>query len=184
VVSGQWLEKPADCVGGEPRHTRGIVLNPGGCYNGDMEATPGARFRWLRLTPDRVVPGLLALEGLLLLAERFGWFTFSRHKGYAPLLAIAAVGAAMALMLLWFLVAILFRRRFQFSLLSLLLLALVVAIPCSWLSVEMKAAREQHALVEEIEKLGGRALYDYEEIDPFANRGSVPPQPPVGGTCL
>ena len=35
-------------------------------------------------------------------------------------------------MLLWFLAALLFRLRFQFSLLSLLLLAVVVAVPCSW----------------------------------------------------
>ena len=113
--------------------------------------TPRPRLRWLRLTPDHVVPGLLALEGLLLLAERFGWFTFDRHKGYAPLVTIAAVGAALLLTLLWFLVAILFRRRFQFSLLSLMLLVVVVAIPCSWLSVEMKAARQQcSAAVEAI----------------------------------
>ena len=46
-----------------------------------MEPTPRPRFHWLRLTPDRAVPCLLALEGLLLLAERFGWFTFDRHKG-------------------------------------------------------------------------------------------------------
>ena len=107
-----------------------------------METRSISRFRWLRLTPDRVVPGLLALEGILLLAERFGWFTFDRHKGYVPLLAIAAVAATMALMLLWFLVVLVFRRRFQFSLRLLLLLVLVVAIPCSWLLVEMKAARK------------------------------------------
>ena len=79
------------------------------------------------------MPGLLALEGLLLLAERFGWFTFDRHKGYAPLVAIAAVGAVFVLMLLWFMVALVFRRRFQFSLRSLFLLVVVVSIPCSWL---------------------------------------------------
>ena len=108
------------------------------------------------------MPGLLALEGLLLLAERFGWFTFDRHKGYAPLVAIAAVGATMVLMLLWFLVALVFRRRFQFSLRSLLLLPLAVAIPCSWLSVEMKAARQQHAVAEEIKKVRGLVRYDFD----------------------
>ena len=59
------------------------------------------------------MPVLLALEGLLLLAERFGWFTFDRHKGYAPLLAIAAVGAVLALMLLWFLTALSFAAGFN-----------------------------------------------------------------------
>ena len=116
---------------------------------------PRPKFRWLRLTPDSVVPGLLALEGLLLLAERFGWLTFDRHKGYAPLVTIAAVAAILLAMLLWFLIAIVFRRRFQFSLRSLMLLVVVVAIPCSWLSVELKAAREQNAAVEAIQKAGG-----------------------------
>ena len=140
--------------------------------------------RWLRLTPDRVVPGLLALEGILLLAERFGWFTFDRHKGYAPLLAIAAVAATMALMLLWFLVALVFRRRFQFSLRSLLLLVLVVAIPCSWLSVEMKAARKQHAIVEAIQSLGGQVTYDHQDIDPFRSSFNIIPPVPPGPAWL
>ena len=71
------------------------------------------------------------------------------------LVTIAAVGAALLLMLLWFLVALLFRRRFQFSLRSLMLLVVVVAIPCSWLAVARKAAREQQAAVEAIRKYGG-----------------------------
>ena len=113
---------------------------------------------------------LLALEGFLLLAGRFGWFTFDRHKGYAMLVTIAAVGAALALMLLWFLVALVFRRRFQFSLRSLMLLVVVVAIPCSWFATAMKAAREQRTAVEAIEKLGGFVNYDYEydDTDRFA----------------
>ena len=126
-----------------------------------METTPGARPRWFALTPDRAVPCLLARGGTSLLAERFGWFTFDRHKGYAPLVTIAAVGAALLVMLLWFLVAVVFGRRFQFSLRSLLLLVVVVAIPCSWLETEMKAAREQGVEVVAIWKLGGKARYDY-----------------------
>jgi hypothetical protein len=65
-------------------------------------------------------------------------------------------------MLLWFLVALVFRRRFQFSLRSLMLLVVVVAIPCSWFATAMKAARRQHAAVEAIEKLGGIVNYDYQ----------------------
>ena len=90
-------------------------------------------------------------------------------------MTIAAVGAALLVMLLWFLVAIVFRRRFQFSLRSLLLLVVVVAIPCSWLETEMKAAREQRAAVEEIRKLGGRVRYDYEPEN--STTAVVPPYP-------
>ena len=78
------------------------------------------------------------------------------------LIAIASVGAALLLMFFWFLAALIFRRRFQFSILSLLLLAVVVAVPCSWLATEMKAAREQREAVEEIAKLAWSVVYSFE----------------------
>ena len=109
--------------------------------------------------------GLLAVEGLLLLSEWFGWFAFNRHKGYSVLVTIATVAAAMLLMFVWFLAALVFRLRFQFSIRSLLVLAVVVAIPCSWLATEMKKAREQREAVEGIWKAGGMVSYDY-QLDP------------------
>ena len=128
------------------------------------------------VTPDRVVVALLALEGFLLLSECFRWFPFNQHKGWTVLLAAATVGATLLLMLLWFLAAAVFRRRFQFSILSLLVLTVVVAIPCSWLATEMKAARKQREAVEEIKKAGGWIAYDY-EFDPGLQ--TIPrPQPP------
>ena len=92
--------------------------------------------RWFHLTPGRFVIGLLAVEGLLWLSDRFGWLGW--HKGYAVLTGVASVGVAMVLMLVWFAVAVVFRRRFQFSMRSLLVLVVVVAVPCSWLAVEMR----------------------------------------------
>ena len=59
------------------------------------------------------------------------------------LIAVAVVGVAMLVMKLWFVVALVFRRRFQFSIRSLLVLTVAVAIPCSWLAVEMKHANQQ-----------------------------------------
>ena len=122
------------------------------------------RLRWYHLTPDRLIVALLPVEGLLWLSERFQWFGFNEHKGWTVLVAIASIGVAMLVMLLWLVAALLFRVRFQFSIRSLLVLTVAVAIPCSWLAVEMKEAREQRAAVEEIRKLGGGvyALYDYE----------------------
>ena len=64
-----------------------------------MDDTPQARIRWFHLTPDRLVIGLLAVEVLLWLWERFGWLGW--HKGYAVLTAVATVGVAMLLMLFW-----------------------------------------------------------------------------------
>ena len=48
------------------------------------------------------------------------------------LVALASVAATLLLMLLWFVVSLVFRRRFQFGIRSLLLLTVVIAIPCSW----------------------------------------------------
>ncbi len=130
---------------------------------------PGAKLRrWLRPTPDRLVLALLAPEGFLLLSERFEWFAFNEEKAHTLMIAGAAVGAAMLLMVLWFLSAIVFRWRFQFSIRSLLALALVVAIPCSWFAVERQRAAQQRDAVAAIRALGGhgryrvRVLYDYE----------------------
>ena len=72
--------------------------------------------------------GLLALEGFLLLSERFEWFAFNRHKGWTVLIAVASVVVAMLLMFLWFLAALVFRWRYQFSIRSLLVLTVVVAV--------------------------------------------------------
>ena len=122
-----------------------------------LDCTCKTRRRWFRLTPDRCVLGLLAVEGFLLLSAWFQWFAFNQHKGWSVLICLATVGAAFVLMLLWFLAALVFRWRFQFGILALLLLVVVVAVPFSWLATEMKAAREQKTAAEEIGKLGGHA---------------------------
>ena len=40
-----------------------------------------------------VVFGLLVVEGVLWLSERFQWFAFNHHKSWTVLIAVAAVGA-------------------------------------------------------------------------------------------
>ena len=97
-----------------------------------MGDTTQARVRWFHPTPGRCVIALLAVECLLWLSERFGWLPW--HKGYAVLTAVASVGVAMLAMVVWFGVALVFRRRLQFSISSLLVLVVVVALPCSWLA--------------------------------------------------
>ncbi len=124
------------------------------CPEDKMDET--TRPRWYRLTPGRLVIGLLLVECLLWLSERFQWFAFNQHKGWTVLFGVVGVGLAVLLMLLWFIIALLSRLRFQFSIRSLFVLTVAVAVPFSWLAVEMKAAREQKDAVEEIEKLGGQ----------------------------
>ena len=120
------------------------------------------RLRWYRLTPERFVVALLPLEGLLLLSEHFRWFAFNEHKGRTVLICLATVAAAFVLMFLWFLAALMFRLRFQFSIRSLFVLTVVVAAACSWLATEMKQAREQAETVEWIKKTGGGIIRGYE----------------------
>jgi hypothetical protein len=118
--------------------------------------------RWYRPTPGHLVALLFAVEGFLLLSAQFEWFAFGRMKGIPSVLCVAAVAGTIVLLFAWFLLAILFRLRFQYSLRSLMLLTLAASIACSWLAVGAKRAREQRQIVEEIEKLGGRVSFDYE----------------------
>ncbi len=120
------------------------------------------RCRWFRITPGGLLPVLLAIEGFLWLSERFRWFAFTQHKGWTVLIAVGAVGMFLLLMFLWFLAALIFRWRFQFSILSLFVLTVVVALPCGWLKTEMKAAREERDFVIQITTTGGRVVYDYQ----------------------
>ena len=122
-----------------------------------MDATTQARVRWFHLTPGRFVSALLAVEVLLWLSERFGWLGW--HKGYAVLTCVAVAGVVLVVTVVWFAVALLLRWRFQFSIRSLLVLVVVVALPCNWFMVELRKAREQRGAIEWVEKLDGQVSY-------------------------
>ena len=130
-------------------------------FTADMTALK-PQLRWFYPKSWWLVPGLLATTGILFLSERFRWFPFNQHKGYAVLIAVASVSVFLLLMSFWFAIALLFRWRFQFSLRSLLALVVVVALPCSWLAVEMRAARQQREAVQGITNLQGNVAYDWE----------------------
>jgi len=70
---------------------------------------PTCKPRWFHATPDRLILVLLAVEVLLWLSDHLGWPAW--HKGYAVLVAVASVGVAMLVMLLWFMVSLAFRWR-------------------------------------------------------------------------
>jgi hypothetical protein len=132
--------------------------------------------RWFHPTPSWLILVLLVVEGLLWLSERFQWPTW--HKGYAVLIAVAAVAVVFVVMLLWLLVSLVFRLRFQFSIRSLLILTVAVALPCSWLAVEMKAAREQRDVVDELTKMHGLVQYDWQvNVDGNPLPNAQPPGP-------
>ena len=116
-----------------------------------MGDTP--RARRFHVTPGRCLLALLAVEFLLFLSQWFRWLP----KGWPVLIAVAAVGVVVLGMFVWFGVALIFRRRFQLSVRSLLLVALAIAIPCKWLVAGKQQTASQREAVREIEKSGGWA---------------------------
>jgi hypothetical protein len=135
----------------------------------DQAETLKPKRGWYCLTPDRFVAAVLLLDGLLWLSGRYRWFAFNERKGWTVLVAVGAVILAALLILAWFVASLLFRRRFNFPLRSLLVLAVAIAIPCSWLASETQWARKQKEAVTEALGLGGEVVYDY-EIDASGNR--------------
>ncbi len=138
-------------------------LCPSATFSTDMTDPKPTRRRHLTLTPSWLIFGLLVVEGLLWLSERYRWFAFNSHKGWTVLICVAVVGGAMLLMLLWFIVALVCRWRFQLSIRSLLMLTAAVAVPCSWLAVEMKAATNHAQAVEKVYELHGSVEHDWNE---------------------
>ena len=140
-----------------------------------MDATTPPQTRWFHLTPGRFVLALLAVEVLLWLSERIGWPGW--HKGYAVLTGVASVGVVMLLMLVWFGVALVFRWRFQFSIRSLLVMTVAVALSFSWLAVERRQAKLQEETANALLQTGGEVWYDY-ELDSSDARKLGPQQLP------
>ena len=131
-------------------------------YTEGMDA-PEKR-RWYCPTPGWLVLGSLAVTGLLWLSSWLGWPQW--HKGYAVLAAVAGLGVALAVMLLWWLVALAFRWRFQFSLRSLVVMAVAVALPCSWLALGRQEAKREKEAAAAIEEWDGEVRWS-ETSGPF-----------------
>ena len=55
------------------------------------------------------------------------------------------------------------RRWFQFSLRSLLIVVVIVAIPCAWLGWKIDQKRRECEAVAAIIKAGGIVVYDYQK---------------------
>jgi hypothetical protein len=111
-------------------------------------ALPERKTRWFHLTPERLVGALLLAEIFLWLSDRCGWFGLSESKNLAVLLAIGLLGLSLLMFFLGYLSALVYRRRFQFGIRTLLLLMLAVAVPFSWLAVEIEKAKRQKEIVD------------------------------------
>ncbi|MCE5267101.1 MAG: hypothetical protein LLG00_04370 [Planctomycetaceae bacterium] len=115
-----------------------------------------AHFRTMSRTPDLAVTGvLLTLEACLLLSYHFCWFGLSDRKGWAAMIAMTAIGLPVLLALLWLVASLVLRRRFQYSIGSMLLFVMAVAVACSVLASELRRERIQWDLAWAIKKAGG-----------------------------
>ena len=90
-----------------------------------MDGTESKR-RWFCPTPGSLVILSLAVTGILFFSQRFQWFGFNHNKGWTVLIVVASVGVVLVLVLLWWILALVFRLRFQFSIRSLLVLVIAV----------------------------------------------------------
>ena len=73
------------------------------------------------------------VEGFLLLAEQFGWFGFDLRKGEAAAIALTVVVVSIFPMCFSIVARFAFRRRFQYSLRTLMLVMIAACIGMSWL---------------------------------------------------
>ena len=126
------------------------------------ETTPQPR--WFRFTPDRLVWFLLVVETALWLSVWPAWPEW--HNGYAEVAGIASIAVVLLVMLVWLSFAIVFRRRFQFTLGSLLLLTIAVAIPCGRLGEMIREARPQREALLALQNHGCRVVYSSQRTGP------------------
>jgi hypothetical protein len=76
------------------------------------------------------------------------------------------------------------RRWFQFSLRTLLIFTLVVAIACAWLGSKIEKKRKEREAVEAILKAGGIVVYDYQKPSMISGRTFKPVEEPYGPEFL
>jgi len=116
------------------------------------------------------------VECLLWLSNRLDWPHW--HKGFAVLVAVTSVGVVLVTLLLWFAIALISRLKFQFTIRTMLILTIAVALPFSWLAVGMKAAREQKEAVATIVSGGGHVSYDWQVDTNFGYLPNAQPKCP------
>jgi hypothetical protein len=129
-----------------------------------MDDAPTPKRRWYRITPERLVILLLAFEAYLLLSQWQCCYPFRGSRGWGSLASVAAVALTLLLLSAWFFTSLIFRWRFQYSLRSLLLLFVVVAIAFSWLATELQRAGRQRDAVGEAVAMGARVEYELSPV--------------------
>jgi hypothetical protein len=137
----------------------------------------GTKRRWYLPTPAWLVWGAAVAAGVLYACERWRWFPIHYQKGWPVLLAVAVVAAVLVLLPLWMLAGMIFKRRVQFGLATLLVFVTLSAVVCSWLTVRIKQARRQAEVVVAIRgESKAQVWYDW-PLDDLSETNPDPPPP-------
>jgi hypothetical protein len=124
---------------------------------------------WYWPTIGKYLFSLLAMEITLYVSEQFEWFEFNRHKNWTVLVNAAVVAVSLLLLLVWIVVATLFRGKPQFGLSSLMGLVCVVGVACGWFGREWEYAKGQLGTIKVVASHGATSLYSF---DDFSNRSA------------
>ena len=106
--------------------------------------------RWYVPSPGRLIAGLLIIELCLLLADRLSLFGVERGSGWNVIWAVAIFLAVIVVGVFWFVVALVFKRRFQFGIISLIGLMCCVAVVGGWFGWKREMAKRREAFMEKI----------------------------------
>ncbi len=107
---------------------------------------------------DKLLAGLLTVEGLVILSERSGWLD-DYPKGWPVLVTIAALACILLGIVFCSLISKRLRSQFRYRLSSLLLATVAIALPFGWLSLQMRESRQQAVAIKAVRDAGGHVIY-------------------------
>lgn len=124
------------------------------------------KWPWRLVSPTTFLLLLVVGEVLLLLSDRFDWLAINERKGWTVLLCVAFALAAVLLLASYSVVRLIARRSMQFNLSDVLIFVWALAIPCSWLAAELRAADRQRETNAATRAEGFSCFYDYAVTTP------------------
>lgn len=121
---------------------------------------------WRLVSPTTFLLMLVVGEVQLLLSDRFDWLAINERKGWTVLLCVAFALAGVLLLASYSVVRLITRQSMQFSLSEVLILVVALAIPCSWLAAELRAADRQRETIAATRAESFSCFYDYAVTTP------------------
>ncbi len=112
---------------------------------------------WSRRVVDCIIVSLFVVHGLLLLSQRYDWFSINDQVDRAMAIDLAATVITLFGMLICGVSAAFMGCPLQFSLRSLSLLTISIAITSTWLGVEFNRQRHEFDVANAIQQAGGKA---------------------------